>query len=332
MQLKHPVKLRPITYLMIIATIGIVASLLVAPALSASSNPCSPCHGTTYNQQLDILESNSQTKVPTTLQVGQTATVSVAVQNTNNAAKYNQLTSVLLTLSSQNNHFTVSSPTYSVGTLSTGTTTATWQITGTSVGSDSLIISASARNSHQNLQFTDSYSPSPILTVAAAATPAPTPTQAPTPTPTTAPTASPTPIPTTPASTPKPTVTPTATPAPTSITTPTPTPKPTTTPTTTPTPTSAPTQTSAPAATPTPTTSTDPPTTQTPQPTMTTPKNTNTNLSSTPAPTSTTQAPTPAPTQNSEKHPNPIWQWLSQQPYLFRHFFRWFAAFWWWQS
>lgn len=323
MQLKHPIKLRPITYLMIIATIGIVASLLVAPALSASSNPCSPCHGTTYNQQLDILETNSQTKIPTTLQVGQTVTVSVAVQNTNNAAKYNQLTSVSLTLSSQNNHFTVSSPTYSVGTLSTGTTTATWQITGTSAGSDSLIITASAQNSHQNLQFTDSYSPSPILTVAAA-TPATTPTQAPTPTPTTNPTASPTPIPTTPASTPKPTVTPTATPAPTPITTPAPTPKPTATPTTTPTPTSA--------TIPTPTTSTNPPMTQAPQPTTTAPKPTNTNSTDTPTPTSTTQTPTPAPTQNPARHPNPIWQWLSQQPYLFRHFFRWFAAFWWWQS
>lgn len=329
MQLKNQLKLRPITYLMIIATVAIVASLLAAPALSASSNPCSPCHGTSYNQQLDILEGNSQNKIPTTIQVGQTVTVTVAVQNINNAAKYNQLTGVSLTLSSQNNHFTVSSPTYSVGTISTGTTTATWQITGTSAGSDALVISASARNSHQNVQFADSYSPSPTLTVAAAATPVPTPTQAPTPPPTTVPTASPTPNPTTtPAPTPKPTVTPIVTPAPTPVATP----KPTTTPTATPTPTTAPIQTSTPAATPTPTTSTDPTTTQTPQPTTSSPTPTNKNPANTPMPTSTTQAPTPTPTQNSERHPDPIWQWLSQQPYLFKHFFRWFTAFWWWHS
>jgi len=139
MQLRSTFKLRPMTYLMLFATLAIVASLLVAPAFSASSNPCTPCHGTSYNQQLDILEGNSKNVIPTTIQVGQTQTVTVVIQNINNAPTYNQLSSVSLTLSSQNGRFTVNSPTYTVGTLSTGTATATWQITGVSAGSDAVV-------------------------------------------------------------------------------------------------------------------------------------------------------------------------------------------------
>ena len=218
-------KLRPTSYLMIAATIAIVVSLLVAPAFSVSTSQCSSCHGTTYNQQLDILEGNSQNQIPTTIQVGQTQTVTVAIQNINNAAKYNQFSSVSLTLSSQNGHFSVSTPTFTIGTLSTGTATASWQITGVSQGADVLLISASATNTHNNLKYSDSYSTSPSITITAVPTPTPAPTPSPTPVPTPSPTITPTPIPT-----PVPTPTPTSSPTPTTPPTSNPTPDPTSTP------------------------------------------------------------------------------------------------------
>jgi hypothetical protein len=250
MQRKKWIKPRSMSYLMIVAVTSILASLLVAPALSVSSNPCSPCHNT-YNQQLDILEGNSQNSIPTTIQVGQTLTVTVAVQNINNVARYSQLSSVVLTLNSQNSHFTVTNPTYNIATL-TGTVTATWQITGTSAGSDALVITATARNSHQNIQFQDSYVPNPTLTVTSASGSTPLPTQAATPT------ATPTPI-----VTPAPTINPTSNP------------QSTLTPTPTPTPTDVPSSTVSP----------DPSTTQVPQPTAAAPTPTSTVPSSTPTPT-----------------------------------------------
>lgn len=253
--------MHPTTYLIIAATIAAAIALLAAPAYSASTNQCSSCHPTplpgNYNQQLDIVEGASQNQIPTNLQVGQTQTVTVAIENINNAAKYNQFTSVSLTLSSQNGHFSVSTPTFNIATLSTGTATATWQITGVSEGSDALLISASATNTHNNLKFSDTYAPSSSITIAAVPTPTPAPTPIPTPVQTPIPTATPTPTPqpTTSIPIPTPTEPPTATPISS------PTPLPTTTPTSNPTtnPTLIPTQNTPQTTNPTPTPSTTTP-------------------------------------------------------------------------
>lgn len=176
--------LRPMTYLMLAAAIAVVAVLLAAPAFAASPSQCSSCHGSAYNTQLDILEGNSQNKLPSTIQVGQTQTVTVVIENINDASSNNDLSGVTVTLSSQNGHFAVNKPTVNIGNLPTGTAVATWQITATSAESDTLVISASATNTHNNLKFTDSYSPSPSITVNAAPTPTPVPTPVPSPTPT----------------------------------------------------------------------------------------------------------------------------------------------------
>ncbi len=240
MQLK-PFRISPMSCLMLAATVAIVISLFAAPAFSASSNPCSSCHGS-YDQRLDILEGNSQNKIPTTIQVGQTQTVTVAIQNTNNAGRYSQLTGVSLTLSSQNGRFSVNTPTYNIGTLQTGTAAATWQITGISQGSDTLLIRAMATNPHYDLKFNDDFSPIPTITVTSSSgsPPPPTPTPTPTATPTQAPT-SPTPSATPtgtappPSSTQTPTQPPNSTPQPTSATTPSPSSEPETNPSPTPT-------------------------------------------------------------------------------------------------
>ena len=192
-------KLNPAAYIIIVAAIVIAASLIVAPTLSLSSNQCSSCHGSSYNQQLDILEGNSQNLLPTMLQVGQTATVKIAIENINNAPRYNQFTGVTATLRSQNGYFSVNTPNFNIGTLSTGTATATWQITATSQGQDILIVSASATNNHFFRIYTDSYSPNPTITIVEDpnSTPGPSPSiSPPTPTTTAAPTSQPTANPT----------------------------------------------------------------------------------------------------------------------------------------
>ncbi len=241
-------KMCPLSYLIIAATLTISITLIAAPAFSLSSNQCSSCHSN-YNQQLDILEGNSQNRIPTAIQVGETQTVNVVIQNINNAPRYNLFSSVSLTLNSQNSHFSITTPTFNIGTLPTGTATAIWQITGVSPGSDVLLISASATNTHENLQYSDSYSPSPSITIVTGSNPTPVPTTTPTSTPTSIPTITPSPAPT-----PVQTLTPTATPRPTSTPTASPTPKPTVLPAPTASPNSAsspkPTSTPTPAASP----------------------------------------------------------------------------------
>jgi hypothetical protein len=175
-----------------------------------------------------LVEGSNQNSIPSTIDVGQTLTVTVVLQNINNAPVYSQLSSVTATVSSQNNHFTISNPTYSVGNLATGTATATWQITGKSAGTDQIIITASASNSHGSVFLTDTYSPNPTITVTGdslptepPASPTTSPTSIPTNNPTVSPTLNPTSKPTAtlkPSISPQPTLTvqpPTQTPTPT---------------------------------------------------------------------------------------------------------------------
>ena len=181
-QKKPFLKMHKASYLMIAAAIIVVAFIFLSPVFSQSTSPCSECHSNSgYSQYLDILEDNVGNQLPTTLDVGQTATVSVVVENNVNTVLYAQLSDVALTLSSQNGHFSVSVPTFSVRVLDKGTTTASWQITGVSAGSDALVISASARNSHKLLSFQDTYSPAPNIVIS---TPTPTSTPPSTTTPT----------------------------------------------------------------------------------------------------------------------------------------------------
>jgi len=216
LSLKANFKKHPASYFILAATIAIVISLISAPASSRSSNQCSSFHGSLYNMQLDIVEDSSQNVIPSSIQVGQTQTITVFIENVNNSPRHNLFSSVTVTLTSQNNHFFVNTPICNVGSLPTGTATAVWKITGISQGSDVLLISASATNTHENLQFSDNYSPSSSITVTPNLNPGSTPT------PTQTPTDSPSPT-TNPTTTNTPTQTQTATPIPTYTKTPTPT-------------------------------------------------------------------------------------------------------------
>jgi hypothetical protein len=202
-------KMKRASYILLFVAVAIAIVIILSPGASGvSSNPCSACHGS-YRQYLDILESNSNNQIPTTITVGETRSVSIQIENDVNTQRYTTLSGVTVTLNSQNGHFSVATPTYNVGNLPSGTKTVTWQITGVSAGSDSLAITAIGTNTHQRRSFSDSYNPSPTITVIQSTpTPAPTASPSPNPTPTPAPTSEPTPTskpdPLSPTSTPTP--------------------------------------------------------------------------------------------------------------------------------
>jgi len=228
--------------------LGIVLSVILFVVLSTgaqgiSNNPCSPCHPIPYgdfDQYLDILEIDSRTQIPTSINKDETLTISLAIENKGNPGIYETISSVSLQLNSKYDYFSVNSETYYIGDMPLGKEFAEWQITGRSDGYDTILIRATGINEHGFSQFSDSYSvPITVGSPTSSPTPTPTPTISPIPPQTTPPT-----------STPKPTVTPTPTPTPEPPSTPTPEP------TNSPSPLTSPTQT--PLATPTPESSTFP--------------------------------------------------------------------------
>lgn len=168
----------------------VVFSLISTPVFSASTLKCSTCHGSIYSQQLKLLEDDSQNRIPSIIQVGETLNVTVMLENIDDASKYFLLSDVSASLTSKNNNFSVNSSTCNIGVIAPSVSTVSWQITGTSAGSDELIISATGINEHGNVLFTDQYSPNPLITVSEANSSKPTAESSPNPT--SQPTASPT--------------------------------------------------------------------------------------------------------------------------------------------
>jgi hypothetical protein len=212
--------------IILLVALMVVLFLLLSPKTSGKfTSACWACHPASYYHYLDILEGDSANQIPLDMEVGDNKTISIVIENgaTAGIGTYSVLSSVSVTLTSQNGHFTVGSPTYDIYDMPVGRRTATWQIRGISNGYDTLSITAWGVSTHRNTQFFDSYSPSPLITVgdpSSASTP--TPTLAPTATPalttsanqiTPTPTSPPTPTPTTsfsPTLTPSPTANPTS--------------------------------------------------------------------------------------------------------------------------
>ena len=107
-QLCFKLKMHKSSLLLIAVAAAFVLSLLAAPVASISTNQCGSCHGTSYNQQIDLVEASSG--IPSSLQVGQTVPVTVVIQNINNAPKNTLLSNVQVTLNSQSGRFSVSFP------------------------------------------------------------------------------------------------------------------------------------------------------------------------------------------------------------------------------
>ena len=189
---------------MLCVTLVVTLLLFLSPWVSGiSSNPCSPCHSS-YYQYLDILEGNNANQVPAALNLSETKTVSIVIENKVNTNRYSTLSGVSVTLSSKNGHFSVNTPTYNIGDMPAGTKTAIWQITGISDGFDFLSIEVTGYNQHLSISFSDSYLPYPLITVGTAtgippSPPAPAPSPSPSSSPSSTPTpeSTPTPIPNT---------------------------------------------------------------------------------------------------------------------------------------
>jgi hypothetical protein len=198
------------TLSLLFLTLIVVALAFLSPHTSgASTNPCRSCHST-YYQNLDILEGDSTNQIPAALNLNETKTVSVAIENSVNTDIYSTMSGVTITLNSMYNHFSVSSPTVSIGDMPPGQKSATWQITGISDGFDYISISASGYNPHSS-SFSDTYLPYPLITVGNATGTPPSPASPSSPTPPSSPSTS----------NPKPAITPT--PSPDSSPSPTPT-------------------------------------------------------------------------------------------------------------
>ncbi len=208
--------MKKLTYALLSVTFIVLLILIFSPSsLSISSDPCSPCHGS-YYQYLDLMEGNGGNQIPAALNLSETKTVTVVIQNDVNTVRYATLMGVSVRLNSANGHFSVNNPTFNIGELPPGSTAASWQITGISEGFDYIIIQASGYNSHKSGYFLDAYTPYPLITVGQpTGTPGPPPTPAPTPISTPAPSmpSSTTPTPA-PMQTPTTTSNPTASPSP----------------------------------------------------------------------------------------------------------------------
>jgi hypothetical protein len=204
--------LKKLTYSVLALALFVVFTIVFSPlSNSMSSNPCGACGHGGYYQYLNVLVGDSNTQIPTMLNVSETKIVAVTIQNdVGTYLRYTSLSSVSVTLSSARGHFSVSVPTVFVGDLAPGTTTVSWQITGVSDGYDFIIILASGYNTHRGITFQDHYN-SPYVPVGQPTEPIPTPPPTPTPAPTVPPIPMPTPTQTAPT---KPT--PTNTPQPTS--------------------------------------------------------------------------------------------------------------------
>jgi hypothetical protein len=165
---------KKITFTILLVTIIVVLLTLVSNSLASSANPCDSCHRG-YYQYLDILEDDSANQIPTKLNVNETKTVSVSIENQVNTAQYSTLSGVTVTLNSLLGQFSIDSPTVSLGDLQPGKKTASWQITGISDGFDYISISVTAYNPHRS-SFSDSYLPYPLIAVGnATGTPPPPP-------------------------------------------------------------------------------------------------------------------------------------------------------------
>ena len=173
--------MKRVTFTIIFVTPILALTLILSPlATSISNNPCERCHSdNNYYQYLDIMEGAAGNQFPSTLNLNQTAIVTVVIQNSCNAPQFSILYDASVTLTAADGHFSVNNSTFNIADFPVGNVTVTWQITGVSEGFDYLVIDATASNPHFNIQVSDTYFPYPLLTVGQPAGTPPPPTTAP---------------------------------------------------------------------------------------------------------------------------------------------------------
>ena len=152
--------MKKLTYAVFALTMIVVFTIVFSPLSgSTSNNPCNCSFHPGYSQYLNIVVGDANNQIPTNLNVNQTAKVAITIQNdVPNYPRYTTISGVYVTLTSAFGHFSGGSS-ISVGDLSPGTQTVSWQITATSEGYDYLQIQISGFNSHRGVSFQDSYYP-----------------------------------------------------------------------------------------------------------------------------------------------------------------------------
>jgi hypothetical protein len=152
---------------------AILAACLFPSAVPKSDDQCARCHGN-YRQYLDIIEGDSENRIPSSIDNSQVLNVTVVIKNECNAAKYNTISSISASLVSVNGLFRTLANPVSLGSLNPGQTRlATWRIEPVASGQDILRITVQGLNTHESCHYADSYSPDPFITVGVAAANAP---------------------------------------------------------------------------------------------------------------------------------------------------------------
>lgn len=152
-----------VTSVAIFVLILVSLSQIVKPK---STNPCDGCHNHTGRYQyLDILENDGRNQIPATIKIGETKSIVLVIENICNTASNTNLSDINVTLISGKGYFSVKNSSYNITTLPVGTAFVWWNITGISNGTDTILISATANNTHKTCLFSDSYSPPPSTIV-----------------------------------------------------------------------------------------------------------------------------------------------------------------------
>lgn len=148
----------PLLHKFIIASMILLLSLSAVSSVISSNNPCAQCHrSNTETCSLD--PTNSQSNLPSTIQI-QSSSIKMAVRINGDRNNYfYRIAKLQVTLYSMQGNIDIKNPQQTVTDCYPGDTHVfLWQVTGVTLGSDTFHFILSAFNSHQNVDFSDSYS------------------------------------------------------------------------------------------------------------------------------------------------------------------------------
>jgi hypothetical protein len=148
----------PLLHILIIASMILLLVLSAVSSVLSSNNPCAQCHRSTTETCL-FEPTNSQSNLPSSINT-QTSSVKIAVQIKGDRNNYfYRIAKLQVTLYSMEGNIEIKNPQQTMTNLYPGDTPVfLWQVTGVTTGSDSFHFTLSAFNSHQNVDFSDSYS------------------------------------------------------------------------------------------------------------------------------------------------------------------------------
>jgi hypothetical protein len=148
----------PLLHILITASMILLLFLSAVSNVISSNNPCSQCHRST-SETCSFEPTNSQSKLPSSINT-QTSSIKIAVQIKGDRNNYfYRIAKLQVTLYSMQGNVEIKNQQQTMTNLYPGDTPVfLWQVTGVTPGTDSFHFTLSAFNSHQNVDFSDSYS------------------------------------------------------------------------------------------------------------------------------------------------------------------------------